>query len=170
MKLNKNLLKSIVKECLIEILAEGLIQGDQSGHHKKNALKESVNSSSRRTIKKRSIERNVDQNTSGNGLQTMGSYLDQVSYQRGPDVQNNQSERTKKLVAGITNDPIMSEIFADTANSTLIEQKESNGRSASHARPADQAARIVAESDPAELFGGSAGKWADLAFAPKLQK
>ena len=167
MKLNKNLLKSIVKECLVEILAEGLVQGNQASGQKKLALKE--------TIQKRSIaglgrvnesqKRSVQKN-----LQTQGSYLDQVNYNQNLDTRSERDERTKRIVSGITNDPIMSEIFADTANSTLIEQKESSGRSTHPNRPADQAARIVAESDPVDLFGNSAGKWADLAFAPKLQK
>ncbi len=164
MKLNKNLLKSIVKECLVEILAEGLIPGGQSSHDKRLALKESVGNSSKRKIQKRNIERNTS-----NTLQTRGSYLDQVSYNNG-DADREREDRTKKLVSGITSDPIMSEIFADTANSTLIEQKESAGRASPPSRPADQAARIVAESDPSDLFGSSSGKWADLAFAPKLQK
>ena len=34
----------------------------------------------------------------------------------------------------------------------------------------DDAARIVAASDPTELFGGASEKWASLAFAPKINR
>jgi len=44
------------------------------------------------------------------------------------------------------------------------------GRSQVATKPVDDAARIVASSDPAELFGGASEKWASLAFAPKINR
>jgi hypothetical protein len=34
----------------------------------------------------------------------------------------------------------------------------------------DQAAKIVDQSSPEDLFGGQANKWADLAFAAPIRK
>ncbi len=157
MKLNKKVLKNIVKECLVEILAEGLVPGNESSVRKRSTLKESVNSvASQSSFEKRP-------------LTTNGSYLDQVSYgsqemQQAPAV----NSRTEKVISKVTNDPIMSAIFADTAATTLVEQKESGSRVTAPTSPADAAARIVSQADPTDLFGESAGKWADLAFSPKI--
>ncbi len=165
MKLNKNLLKSIVKECLIEILAEGLVSENNSAVSKRSALKESVNNASRRKVQKRPIEnqRFVDNKNSKNG-----SYLDNISFGNNEEKNTNFNNATDKLVSKVTKDPIMSEIFADTARTTLQEQVESGNKVTGMSKPADQAARIVSQSDPTELFGGAANKWADLAFAPKI--
>ena len=167
MKLDKKVFKSLVKECLVEILAEGLYPQEGDIREKKADLKES--------IQKRSIaglgrmneaqQRNVQKN-----MQTPGSYLDRVSFGSSSESSAPVIEKTSNLISKVTKDPIMSEIFADTALSTLQEQRESGSRTHVPTKPADQAARIVAETDPSELFGGSAGKWADLAFAPKINR
>lgn len=170
MKLDKKIFKSIVKECLVEILAEGLYPQEGELREKKADLKENIQKRSLRGIGIGKInelqQRNVQKRH-----QTPGSYLDKVSFGGGGQEPNpNFNEKTSSLISKVTKDPIMSEIFADTAASTLQEQREGNGAAQAPSRPADQAARIVAESDPAELFGGSSGKWADLAFAPKINR
>ena len=105
-------------------------------------------------------------------LQKRGSYLDQISFEQKSDV--NQSEqaqsRASQLIAGVTKDPIMTEIFADTAASTLQRQGAAESGRGRTSQPADEAARIVESSDPMELFGNSAGKWAQMAFAPKINR
>ena len=65
----------------------------------------------------------------------------------------------------------MQDIFADTAATTLREQKE-GARPSGPAISAqgDQAAKIVDQSMPEEIFGDSASKWASLAFAPSIRK
>ncbi len=70
---------------------------------------------------------------------------------------------TKKAIETVTNDPIMASIFADTAQNTLQEQISAEGRSP--VAPGDQAAQIVSQKDPSELFGESSGNWAALAFS-----
>ena len=69
-------------------------------------------------------------------------------------------------VKGLTNDPLMSEIFADTARTTLQEQM-----GAENAGPmvsgGDTASRQMAGSEPEEIFGEAADRWASLAFAEK---
>ena len=163
MKLDKKVFKTIVKECLVEILAEGLYPSEGDIREKKADLRES--------IQKRSIAGRGRVNETQKSMQTPGSYLDKVSF--GNDKQESNSpvnERASSLISKVTKDPIMSEIFADTISSTLQEQRESGSKTYVPTKPADTAARIVAENDPTELFGGSAGKWADLAFAPKINR
>jgi hypothetical protein len=168
-KINKKLLKSIVKECLVEILAEGLVQGRGTPVEKKRSLKETVESTGK------SLGRMNEAQQSS--LQKRGSYLDQVSYgSENTDVSrpsiSRQAQKTSQLISNVTKDPLMSEIFADTAASTLKAQAGAEGRRgpAAPSAPADQAARIVEASDPMELFGDSAGKWAEMAFAPKISR
>ena len=167
MKLDKKVFKSIVKECLVEILAEGLYPQEGDTHQKKTDLRESIQKKSIRGAGRSTSQKNTTQRN----LQTKGSYLDKVNY--APDSKNLQSninEKASNLISKVTKDPIMSEIFADTAASTLQEQRESGSRTSMPTKPADTAAKIVAESDPTDLFGASAGKWADLAFAPKINR
>ena len=176
-KINKKLLKSIVKECLVEILAEGLVQGHGTPVEKKRSLKETVENTGR-TLGKQRIDPRLGRMNEAQqaNLQKRGSYLDQVSFgqSNSNQVQEEGSQnRTSQLISSVTKDPIMSEIFADTAASTLRSQgaaERGGARGGPSARPADEAARIVEASDPMELFGSSAGKWAEIAFAPKLNR
>lgn len=168
MKLDKKVFKSIVKECLVEILAEGLYPQECDVREKKADLKESIQ---KRSIAGAGRMNEQSRRAAHRNLQTKGSYLDKVSF--GSESQQEPArtnERTSKLISKVTKDPIMSEIFADTAASTLQEQREGKSRTHMPSKPADTAARIVAESDPTDLFGASAGKWADLAFAPKINR
>ena len=170
MKLDKKVFKSIVKECLVEILAEGLYPQEGDLREKKADLKENIQKRSLRGLGLGRMNEAQQQSVQKRN-QGAGSYLDKVSFGNSQqEVDPGFSKRASSLISKVTKDPVMSEIFADTAASTLQEQREGNGTAQTISRPADQAARIVAESDPAELFGGSAGKWADLAFAPKINR
>ena len=75
----------------------------------------------------------------------------------------------------MTSDPVLSSILADTAKTTLQEQRgaESTGPggvSITTSMAGDGAARVAAQSTPEDLFGESANKWADLAFSSPLNK
>ena len=166
MKLDKKVFKNIVKECLVEILAEGIYPQEGSSRDRKADLKESIQKKSIRGIHSGRTRETRE------ARQSSRDYLDKVSYGSGSqqNSENNRSDRTSQLISKVTKDPIMSEIFADTAASTLKEQREGTGRTQTPTKPADTAARIVADSDPTDLFGASAGKWADLAFAPKINR
>lgn len=171
----KKAIKSIVKECLIEILAEGLVSTNpatlRETRELRGTLQESHETLSRgRNISERSLANHASQVTPARKPASRSqSYLDSVKV--GVDnYQDREMGNVKKQVQSITNDPIMSDIFADTAMTTLREQKES-GRASGPSVMAggDQAAKIVDQSAPEELFGGSANKWADLAFAPSIR-
>jgi len=144
-KLLRSELKSIVKECLVEILSEGL-----AGRNN-NSIKES----------KQSIKSlNTDANKSREK-----SYLNKISYQQ-------KKSRKKEIPASrikntnLTTDPILNDLLADTARTTLQEQLSAESRRGSVITPgADRITKIVNESNPQDLFGNeSAGKWAKLAF------
>jgi len=70
-----------------------------------------------------------------------------------------------ETVKGITDDPLMQSIFADTARTTLQEQTtaERNPRVIA----GDSISRIVDQKDPEEIFGEAANNWASLAFSEK---
>jgi hypothetical protein len=75
------------------------------------------------------------------------------------------SSSSAQNIAGMTDDPIMRDILSDTASTTLREQIEAESRKPQMVNTRDPAARIVAESDPMDLFSGAADKWAALAFS-----
>ena len=159
-RLTKTELKGIVKECLIEILAEGLIDTPSRGVSKKASLKENI-------LKRQNlqgIEGHTKQSTTPTKQTRRLSHLDSISYN------TQQESKQPPLVskaASITSDPILSEMLMDTAQNTFHEQAAAErNRGMSSSRPADQAARIVENTDLEDLFGAEeAGKWAALAFA-----
>ena len=102
--------------------------------------------------------------------QSRQSYLDSITMGIDKQQQNAQLQPTQQMknqVSRITNDPIMSDILADTAMTTLREQKE-GGRPSGPSIQAngDQASKIVDQNSPEALFGNASSKWANLAFAP----
>lgn len=81
------------------------------------------------------------------------------------------NNRIQESVAMATSDPILSDILADTAATTLQEQiggdrRESRaGHMQQIAANGDGAARAVSGADPSDLFGEAANNWAALAFS-----
>ena len=136
-KLLRSELKSIVKECLVEILAEGI--GSNNSVHEVKAKK----------------QKNIKQKVP---MKKRRSHLDSIQY---------KSKNSKIQNTSLTNDPVLNELLADTAKTTLQEQlaADSKRRMSEASRPADSAALKVSNSQPEELFGGeAASKWAKLAF------
>lgn len=86
-------------------------------------------------------------------------------------------KKVEEATSTMTNDPLMSAIFADTAMTTLQEQygaESSNPRGTAMAMAGssghgDEAARVASSNNPEDLFEG-AGNWASLAFADKGPK
>ena len=74
------------------------------------------------------------------------------------------SVRVNEAVNNITDDPLMADIFRDTAQTTL--QEQTVGEQRGKFVPADNAARAAYDNDPMDMFEG-AGNWADLAFSDK---
>ena len=68
-----------------------------------------------------------------------------------------------ETINGITDDPIMRELLADTAQTTLQEQIVGEGKSKSFV-PVDGVQKMVYDHEVEDLFEGSQN-WAALAFS-----
>jgi hypothetical protein len=168
-KLSRTVLKEIVKECIVEIFeesffGEGNVLSESNARHTKTS--KSIKSSSKRPQTSTRQSRHLGQRTS----------LDTISYAK-KDIKGTANESYNRKIDNITNsltsDPVMAEIFKDTANSTLQTQtsaESSRSRGPSVLSGGDAAALAVHNSDPTELFSESASKWATLAFADSIKK
>lgn len=146
--MNRNELKGIVKECLLEILMEGMKGSSQR------------------------VEENRQPKRQQSIVEPRRSPLDTVTYtQRTASVPRPglgkpvpprvpQKESFKELANG--ND-VMASIFADTAGTTLMEQRESGPSGMS----SHSAANPVIDTgvDPSLMEGSN--NWAMLAFSDK---
>ena len=142
-------LKQLIKECLSEILQEGL--GNVSAP----------------LIQERAVAKPMHK-----PAQTMRRPGDVIRYGQAPKAQNEVFEHhVSQTVSTITEDPLLSSIFSDTAKTTL--QNQNNG---GHNAPSlgsvgapmrGTAEHIASTIDPMEVFGDSAQNWAQIAFAPK---
>ena len=149
-KLSRTVLKEIVKECIIEIFEESFFTTG-------NLVNES---SQRRNI------RRPRQNT-----RTKQAHLDNVSYGNNRSNTSRQFEnKVEKITSNLTSDPVMADIFKDTASTTLQSQNESTSRGGALLKGSDPASVKVHNSDPSELFAESSGKWAALAFADPVKR
>ena len=144
-RISREDLKSIVKECLVEILSEGLVSSANKVNESKSA-------------KSASQPRHSIQNKMPDQAEFRKKLAENVRV--GPPQVNHA-----KNIAKVTSDPILAEILADTANTTLVQMIQAESRQPV-AGPVDSATMKVMNSDPMDLFEG-AGSWADLAFAPK---
>ena len=167
---SKLVLKGIVKECLIEILAEGLVGNNRAtlseSRELRGTMQESYEKSTSRIISENTLTLPTQVTQSRQPAQRRQSYLDSIK--AGIDQTSNEElSAMKQKVQSLTKDPIMSDILADTAMTTLKEQREgSRAQGPSVMASGDQAAKIVNQSSPEDLFGSQAGNWANLAFAP----
>ena len=92
-----------------------------------------------------------------------------------PIVENTGSQNDRfdlavdKTVSGLTNNPIMTDIFRDTAMTTLQEQlgAEKNPRAMAGG---DMTSQHVANAELDDLFGEASDRWASLAFAEKKDR
>jgi len=161
-KITRSSLKEIVKECLVEILSEGL-------------------DGAARPLDESRVNRVPGKFTKSSTPRSQASRrpaLDHVAFSNGPDSNQAKLENTafdrniKNTVRNMTNDNVLSSILEDTARTTLQEQArgESSRSLPQGSHHADAAARTAMSSDPADLFGGASSKWADLAFAPPINK
>jgi hypothetical protein len=136
-KVSRSVLKELVKECLVEILSEGLV-----------STVETIRESRPRKSKKNS------KNISSDVFQQRNKMLNEKTKRKVPKIN----------VDHMTDDPIMREIFADTAATTLQAQPISESAGKPDFVPGDAAAKVVHESSLEDLFEGS-NKWASLAFS-----
>lgn len=155
-KLSRTVLKDIVREVMVEILLEGVNQNEDRYVSNINETK---------NYRKRNLKNTVGNKSSRD---KKPSYLDNISF-------NQKKEKIEEAQRGSTmptlphsNNPVMTEIFKDTAATTLKEQigAERNKQPV----PKDEASRIARNSDLTQLFGQSASNWASLAFSENSRK
>jgi hypothetical protein len=163
-KVTRSVLKEIVKECMVEIFTETFVPGNVDN----SLMQENLNRSQESNNSNRPIpQRPRSSNTNTTGINSRPG-LDSISYNQNSDEQVNESyERNiDNITNSLTKDPIMAEIFKDTASSTLQQQMSADSnRGPSVLTGGDKASLHMHNSDPTELFAESAGKWATLAFA-----
>ena len=134
-KISKSMLKDIVKECLVEILAEGI--GSAPPGRLKNKKRRTSNPP---RVSEGEARRKV---------------LDNITFKKN----------AKEAVQTLTDDPLMSSIFADTAMGSLQEQiAASPSQNMGLLAPQDQGPDVM------DVFGESAQNWATLAFGEKKVK
>jgi len=154
--MTRDQLKKIIKECLVEILAEGV----------GNSLTEHI----QRPAMGMPRPPAPLSNRPSQAPARRPSSLDHMRL--GPHAQQpRQSSTMPDYIRQATTDPVLASIFADTAQTTMIQQTE--GR---HSAPVNggRAEQIVASYNPDELMAGITGqsadqmnaRWSQAAFAP----
>ena len=143
-KVSRSVLKEIVKECLVEILAEGLTSSV-------NSIQESRGEAPKKKKRSRKQDR-----ISPEVFQQRNQMLREKTSTPSASV-------NEETISNLTDDPMMQAIFADTAQTTLLEQKVGEGKRGSYV-PVDAAQKMVYDSNLEDLFEGSQN-WASLAFS-----
>ena len=148
-KVSRLVLKKLVKECLVEILFEGLDDDNDE------VLEESTRPRPRKSRQRRKE----------------AEEFQRVAVERKKMLRERTSRKQvdgKKLASQITSDPVLAEIFAQTAQTTLPGMINADNRKGHYPTPSDGAAKMVQENDLDDLFEG-AGNWATLAFSSKTK-
>ncbi len=157
-QLTRGQLKSIVKECLVEILSEGLAGGDRPLMSAEPIQERRSPSPRTPAAPPRSSSPALNSVVFGSGQQTA---------KKSPNTNMGVGRRPlpeaaiKSQISAITTDPVMSQIFADTASSTLQAQI--------HADRGQGRPDLDSESAPDPLsdafLSESARNWSVLAFS-----
>ena len=143
-KVKRSVLKEIVKECLLEILFEGI---DSEPGYDEEPIREARRPRAPRPSSNGDLAAAVRRSTNNQN-------------QAKPQKEGLTETFVNTAVSELTQDPMMASIFADTAQTTLQEQRQSEGRRA----PADNAAAVIDNTeDMSDIFAG-AGNWAAIAF------
>ena len=108
----------------------------------------------------------------GNSATELNESIKTSNLKRNTKTKKVKNENFEKSIQdktqGITEDPVLAEIFADTARTTLQEQVAADSQKAKFvANGGDAASQAVANSDLGDLFGDATSNWADLAFSSK---
>ena len=149
-KLTKTQLKSIVKECLVEILVEGLDGSTTSPSVAFGTRNNKAPNTSTAKAHSRARRHSGEPN-------------------RGPAPEHVRFESAiQESVGSLTSNPMMADIFSDTARTTLQEQlaNEPPGAATSDLSGPGPQEQI---GDPSEIFAASEN-WAALAFSEPASK
>ena len=155
-KLTKTQLKGIVKECLVEILTEGLAGSE----HLIEARSPARRAPTRRKAQSRSR---------GTALDKMVYSQSKTSTPSQEKVNKNFDNAISETVSTLTSDPVMSQIFADTARTTLQERISAEAGKPGAVSMMETAAPGV-NIEEVDIFSESSQNWAALAFADNTPK
>lgn len=142
-KVKRSVLKQLIKECLVEILVEGISADSNIA----NTLAEAA-------TPRPSSTKNKDK---------YNSELTRINSQREILDSKKANIKNDQIIGSLTEDPMMADIFRDTAQTTLQEQGLSNNARDARRVPGDAASQTVANNDLQDLFE-NANNWAALAF------
>ena len=144
MKVSKGSLKKLIKECLIEILTEDFIE----------------NLVERKLLESGGIN-NVDRSHYPKTSSSVQNISNDVSREF---LSNFRTGQKKEIKTDITNNPIINEVLADTARTTLPKMlAEENKGAAMRSLTSGQSVSTNYESGD-EVDGDS--RWSQVAFAP----
>ena len=139
-KVKRSVLKEIVKECLLEILFEGI---DSEPGYEEEPIREARQPRGRAPRpSSNNLAAAVRKSTNG------GKPARQETDKEGLN-----ESFVDTAVSELTEDPMMAAIFADTAQTTLREQKENRRQ------PADNAAAVIDNAEDISDIFQSAGNW-----------
>lgn len=161
MKMSRQDLKGIVKECLIEILSEGLTETQRTLSESRQVAAPKLAGSEQH---------------SGAAPRPRPNTADKINFLPNKEEMRRAPSRSvhdssQHLARSLTSDPVLADIFADTARTGAHHKmtESANVRPEQMiAAAGDAAAKKMLQSDPTDLFGDAAGKWAALAFAEKI--
>jgi hypothetical protein len=156
-KIGKSELKALIKECLVEILAEGL-----GSSITETTQVSPVEGRTAARLRNRDAEplpgQRVTRHAPIDPFVGRRKALDEIRVNQTPSHRSPQPLPAN--ISALTRDPIMAAIFADTAQTTLVEQN--NG-----ARQGDAASQAAARLAPEQLFDETQiDKWNEAAFKP----
>ena len=154
MKLSRDDLKNIVKECLVEILSEGLTQTSVQINESRATQRQD-----RQVVQKPMPARS--------GVADKISFLPRAAENPAP----RKPSIDRNAIKTATSDPLLQEMLADTAargpvisdDSRMSQMMQESAISVQ----GDVAAKAMLRSDPTDIFGDAASKWATLAFTEK---
>lgn len=149
-KLTRGQLKDLVKECLVEILSEG--------------LSKSHTPSVKAQVSERAVSRPIPSRAQSPALNSVTFSKSAVK-----EPQKNFESAVRQNVSLLTNDPVMSSIFSDTAATTLQEQITADVAPGQGMHSEMMSGGDVG-IDTTDIFGDSSKNWAALAFADAPKK
>lgn len=157
-KITRNELKDLVKECLVEILSEGLSPASQ-GSSRRDDVSHMVEERQPSRVSPVSRKAALPPRSQSPALNSTVFSSNQSQARRpSPPPAAPRRPAIIESVGQITSDPILSQILADTASTTLQEQL-----GAESSRPGAPSMQESVGS-PMDMFEG-AQHWATLAFS-----
>lgn len=146
MKMSRQDFKKIIKECLVEILTEDFIEGVIE-----RKLVESTQSTQQFNPNSRQSKGTTANLTEDISREFLNKFRD--------------GQKTKKIKTDITNNPLINELLADTARTTLPQQLQEENRGMS-LRGMSSGNSSSVTNDYVSVDDGDS-QWAKVAFAPK---